>query len=1029
MLFAACLALASSSHAPCWPYSACPPFPTPFPGNDSYPGLSYTNYTGAFPKGFAWGLGTAAYQIEGAYNTDGRGASIWDTFTGANTVGMPGSICTTAPCAINPHQWAKGATGNVANDHYHRWKADIAQMVDIGLKNYRFSISWPRVVPLGDARVPGGVNAKALAFYSDLIDGLLAAGITPVVTLYHWDLPQALMTPPYATPSTMGWYASDAATGKPAGQTTIVPLFAAFADLCFKTFGDRVKTWITFNEAWTFTWLASGGGKAPSIPEFAEMPKWPLIAGHNVLLAHAAVVNLYRTSYSPTQKGEIGITNNIDWMEPNDTSNASIAAAQRGLEFQLGWFADPIFGPNGDYPPSMRTILGPLLPTFTAAESALLKGSADFFGLNSYGSGWATDSPNAGFSGAYVNIDHDAGPNGPAMPRAQSIWLFGCPWGIRKLVNWVAKRYASGPLGPRVPILITEGGWSIGANDSGTGTRDLARAYYFANYTQQLQRAIVEDGVNLIGYFAWSLMDNFEWERGYTERFGVVYNEFDFGPDPNSPPGWAQTPRADAQQRTRKDSSRYLQEVWRQNRVLDPAHYAKEAGVCPPPPAAPFPAASDLPNCSVFPDPFLRSNGTRISNLIEWKEHRASTVALLEHYMYGTPPPRPPVRSTLRGTATVRKYCDRVSCVSLDSPATLRNYTLRVGPNASTLIPFDVFVYIPTASATTIKTTTTTTTTTTWPIVVYNGEGFDSGVEYGDLTAPGGAMLLNRGYAIAVFNRNELRKDSKTAGGCGEPGCGMGAPDGVQLLYPEYSDWSTIGVWAWGAAVVVDFLLADARLSLLLDHGKVSSMGHSRGGKTALWHGATDERVAITFPLMSGTGGCGALRVSTPITKGEDGESQSVRNINREFPYWFTQRYHNFSREESADGDAQSNAPWDQHFQRMLVAPRAQFGFEGIGNEHENPVGSQATFHAAKVIYDWLNVSSKIGVFFHLCGHPMNDNTSRCDGSHEHDWKVVADFADFIHFHKQPANTSLFNTTAYATHAPYSWAAPTTPPA
>lgn len=495
-------AAATSGHAPCWPYDECPPFPAPFAGK-GYP--AEYNYTGAFPDGFAWGLGTAAYQVEGAYDEGGRGASIWDTYTGANTVGMPGAVCTSAPCPVNDKMWAVGATGNVACDHYHRYKEDVALMKSMGLKYYRFSISWPRLVPMGNASADGAVNPAALAFYNDLINALVDADITPVVTLYHWDLPQALMQPPYDTPETMGWYAADAA-GTPAGDNAIVALFATYADLCFRSFGDRVKLWFTFNEAWTFTWLGSGGGKAPNLPEFSDMPKWPLVAGHNVLLAHAAAVQVFRARYQSGTfaGGRIGITNNMDWREPMTTSDADVAAAQRALEFQLAWFTDPIFGDAGDYPASMRAILGDALPKFTPVQRQLLKGSADFFGLNHYGTGWASDTDDAGFCQCYCDVAETAGPDGPAFPRAQSIWLYGAGWGLRKLVNWVSQRYSS------PEIWITEGGWSLGANSSAVGIVDLDRTLYFANYTSQLQRAITEDGVDVRSYFAWSLMGEFD---------------------------------------------------------------------------------------------------------------------------------------------------------------------------------------------------------------------------------------------------------------------------------------------------------------------------------------------------------------------------------------------------------------------------------------------------------------------------------------------------------------------------------------
>jgi dienelactone hydrolase len=453
---------------------------------------------------------------------------------------------------------------------------------------------------------------------------------------------------------------------------------------------------------------------------------------------------------------------------------------------------------------------------------------------------------------------------------------------------------------------------------------------------------------------------------------------------------------------------------------------------CGPPPKPPYPLVADLPVCSAFPDPWLRADNSRVASAADWSSHRPSMIRLLENYMYGHAPEQPPVRSTLTGTAEVAEYCERVNsrcqrpqldhcklrCVPLQHRQTLRNYTLRVGPSANNTWPFDVFVYTPKGAASPV------------PFVIYNGEGYYSGVEFGDLTAEGAQVLLDRGFGLALFDRNQLRSDHKT-GGCADPGCGMGEPDGVQTLYPD-NDWSTINVWAWGAAHVIDFLLSEETLAPLVDSKKLMSMGHSRGGKTALWHGAQDERVAITFPLMSGCSGNAAIRVTTPdgpngsVPVGGDGRAQSVRDINRGFPYWFSKTYHNFSNAEFASSDASSRAPWDQHFQRALVAPRAQFGFEGIGNTHENPVGSQATFVAAREVYDWLQVPQKIGTFFHKCAHPMNDNTTRCDGSQEHDWRTCADFAQFIFEGKHPSNMSLFSTLPYPIQRPYAWKAPST---
>jgi len=443
---------AATPELSCAGYAACPhSFPGPY-ADGAYP-TEYV-YGGGFPEGFVWGLGTAAYQIEGGYNEGGRGASIWDTFTGANTVGMPGSACASAPCPINGGMVSVGATGNVACDHYHRFKEDVALMAGLGLKHYRFSIAWPRVVPTGV--VADGVNEDGLQFYDDLINELLAAGITPYVTLYHWDLPQALLDPDNGL---NGWYGVDA-SGHPSGQLS--RHFVDYADLCFSRYGDRVKTWVTFNEAWTFAYLGSGpGGHAPNARPFNDPLVHPYVCAHNVLLAHAAAVARYRVRYQPTQRGKVGITNNCDWREPATRSPVDVAGAERALLFQLGWLADPVF--LGDYPEAMRSLLGDRLPTFTDEERALVKGSADFFGLNHYGTGWGYSTDEPGWLGAY------SGTSEEGFSRAQSGWLFASGWGFRKLLNWVDRRYGS------PDIFVTEGGWSLAADDAESGRRDPTR--------------------------------------------------------------------------------------------------------------------------------------------------------------------------------------------------------------------------------------------------------------------------------------------------------------------------------------------------------------------------------------------------------------------------------------------------------------------------------------------------------------------------------------------------------------------------
>lgn len=522
--------------------------PEPY-ADQNYP-TEYT-YGGQFPEGFVWGMGTASYQIEGAYNEGGRGASIWDTFSGANTVGMVGSVCDEMPCPINDGMQSPGATGNVANDHYHRYKDDVALMKALGLKHYRFSIAWPRIVPSG--KLEDGVNQDGIDFYENLINELVANGITPYVTLYHWDLPQGLLN---SANGTHGWYSVDD-NGHP-DPSAIVPHFVDFAKVCFEAFGDRVKTWLTFNEAWTFLYLGSGNGKAPSIPEYNDLSVWPWIGGHNVLLAHAEVVNLYRTEFQASQGGQIGMTNNIDWREPLTTAPEDVGAGERAAIMWLGWFADPVW--LGDYPAAMKQLLGDRLPTFTAAQKQLLKGSADFFGLNHYGTGWAAASDDAEFTECYCTVTESG------FPQAQSAWLYGAGWGARKLLNWVKNRYGN------PTVYMTEGGWSLAASSAAEAQHDAGRTYYYANYTSEILKAIEEDGVDVAGYFAWSLMDNYEWEMGYTERFGAVFNDFNFGLDTNTSANQSLQPQAAGQVRTPKDTACWFtQGLWATNTILDPA--------------------------------------------------------------------------------------------------------------------------------------------------------------------------------------------------------------------------------------------------------------------------------------------------------------------------------------------------------------------------------------------------------------------------------------------------------------------------
>merc|ERR1712048_1464012 len=297
--------------------------------------------------------------------------------------------------------------------------------------------------------------------------------------------------------------------------------------LLLEEYGAKVKTWVTFNEAWTFTWLAGGYGKAPSVQPYMGVDVWPYVAGQNIILAHAKVVEKFRAmqkSGELSSKHTIGITNNMDWREPATLKRHDIAAAEVEVEKQLGWYSDPIYGFYGvhDYPVSMKLTM-PYMPELTDEDKKLLAANRpDFYGLNHYGTAF--------FSATEGQIETN-------IAMAKSSWLFMSGWGFRKLLNWVSRRY-----GYDMPIYCTEGGWSVEAKSAQEGKYNPGGVMYYYQYLMEAHNAIYQDGIPLKGYYAWSVMDNYEWELGYSERFGITWNDFEFGTlrgkpfsDPNSP--------------------------------------------------------------------------------------------------------------------------------------------------------------------------------------------------------------------------------------------------------------------------------------------------------------------------------------------------------------------------------------------------------------------------------------------------------------------------------------------------------------
>ena len=452
-----------------------------------------------FPSDFIWGTATSSYQIEGGAAEGGRGPSIWDSFCT-----IPGTI-------------SDASDGAEACDHYHRLEEDVALMQAMGAKAYRFSIAWPRIQPTGH----GEANQAGIDFYNRLIDCLIAHNITPWVTLYHWDMPLSLEQ------RENGWL-----------NPAIAETFAAYARICFEAFGDRVKHWITLNEPWCSALLGYGSGE--HAPGRTENMDNAYIAAHNLLRAHAYTVHVYRTDFAD-QNGQIGITNNCDWRDPATDTEADKAAAQRSVEFFLAWFADPIW--KGDYPAVMRELVGDRLPQFSDADKKLLLGSSDFFGLNHYSTalaaepgqsqGAATKGNGGIFEDAGVDLSRD-----PSWELSDMEWPV-VPDGCRKLLQWIHERY------DQPDIYITENGMA----HQEQLIDDQPRVHFFKGYLKACEEAI-ESGVNLRGYFAWSLMDNFEWAFGYERRFGITH--IDFG----------------TFKRTPKSSYYYLQQVFKSNSLV-----------------------------------------------------------------------------------------------------------------------------------------------------------------------------------------------------------------------------------------------------------------------------------------------------------------------------------------------------------------------------------------------------------------------------------------------------------------------------
>ncbi|KAK5995334.1 Beta-glucosidase 1B [Cladobotryum mycophilum] len=451
----------------------------------------------ALPGDFEWGFATAAYQIEGAVTADGRGKSIWDTY-----------------CHLEPTR-TKGANGDVACDHYHRYEEDFDLLTKYGAKAYRFSISWSRIIPLGGRNDP--VSEEGIAFYNRLINSLLRRGITPWVTLYHWDLPQELHDR-YG-----GWLNVD----------EIQLDFERYARLCFERFGDRVQNWITLNEPWIQAIYGYATGcYAPGRSSMNEQcadgdsTTEPWTVGKAQIMSHARAAAAYNKDFRSSQRGQIGIALNGDFYLPWDRNDPrDVEAAERRMEFHIGWFANPIFLKQ-DYPQSMRKQLGSRLPEFTAADIAILQqGDTDFYGMNYYTAQFARHRedpiPATDFLGG-IHEHHKNKDGAPVGEESGIHWLKSCPDLFRKHLARIYKLYGK-------PIYITENGCPCPGEDQMTceeAVNDPFRIRYFDSHLDAMSKAINQDGAVVKGYFAWALLDNLEWSDGYGPRFGVTYTDY-----------------------------------------------------------------------------------------------------------------------------------------------------------------------------------------------------------------------------------------------------------------------------------------------------------------------------------------------------------------------------------------------------------------------------------------------------------------------------------------------------------------------
>ncbi|XP_045512038.1 myrosinase 1-like [Pieris brassicae] len=432
-----------------------------------------------FPDNILFGAGTSAYQIEGAWNKDGKTESVWD------------HLSHTKPCVIHNCD-----TGDIAADSYNNYKRDVQMMDEMGLDYYRFSISWNRILPTNS---PGDINEAGVAYYNKLINEMLKYNITPMVTIHHFDVPLQLE-------ALGGWV-----------NPKMVDWFVNYARVVYELFGDRVKTWFTINEPREYCTQMSAFVNKSGINDY--------LCARHMLLGHAKAYHVYHNEFKAKYGGKVGIVLNSLWYEPE--SEKDTEAAEDKLQFELGQYAHPIFSKAGDWPPVIKDriaaksaaqgFMESRLPEFTPEEVELIKGSSDFFGLNHYTSAivYRNNSVKGFFPSPSYEDDIGVITYQPeTWEKTKATWLKVVPWGFYKLLNKIREDYGNPPL------YVTENGCP-----TGPGLFDTQRVLFYKKYLNAMLDSI-DEGSDLQVYTAWSLMDNFEWFMGYHDKFGMYEVDF-----------------------------------------------------------------------------------------------------------------------------------------------------------------------------------------------------------------------------------------------------------------------------------------------------------------------------------------------------------------------------------------------------------------------------------------------------------------------------------------------------------------------